>query len=502
MRCGLVGIFVLAALAVATALHAQPLGTYRWQLRPYCNVVSLAVVQEHGLYRLEGTDDQCGNGRDLASVTGLAFLNPDGTIGFGVTIVTAPGGVPVHVDADVTLATLGGSWRDSTGASGAFVFAPTGGNGGNPRPAAARVAIPTSVVLAGSPPDPNLSAPRMLWLETRSAFRAGLTENGAWSDANIGNFSAAFGRAARASGSSSFAAGSETLAFGEGSVALGMLTQAYGTGSTAIGVGSRADSNFSTAIGNNALASAMGAVSIGESTQANGQWSAAIGLRSGTAATASIAVGHESRAGGDYSFAGGDHALTGAAHAFAFGLSAQALGTGSIAIGSRPRTTAAATGSILLADRSTSNIFESNLPNEFGVRAAGGVYFYTRGDLSTGVALAPNGSSWAALSDANAKENFREVNGEDLLRKIAQIPVREWNYKAQDAAIRHMGPTAQDFRAAFGLGDFPLRINTIDADGVALGAVKALEARTRALSEENAALRDRLAALEQLLNRR
>ena len=82
------------------------------------------------------------------------------------------------------------------------------------------------------------------------------------------------------------------------------------------------------------------------------------------------------------------------------------------------------------------------------------------------------------------------------------MPVREWNYKAQDAAIRHMGPTAQDFRAAFGLGDFPLRINTIDADGVALAAIKALEARTRALSEENAALRDRLAALEQLLNRR
>src|SRR5512134_804569 len=110
MRRGLVGSFVLTALAVATALHAQPLGTYRWQLRPYCNVVSLAVVQEHGLYRLEGTDDQCGNGRDLASVTGLAFPNPDGTLGFGLTIVTTPGGTPVHVDTDIALATLGGSW--------------------------------------------------------------------------------------------------------------------------------------------------------------------------------------------------------------------------------------------------------------------------------------------------------------------------------------------------------------------------------------------------------
>ena len=62
---------------------------------------------------------------------------------------------------------------------------------------------------------------------------------------------------------------------------------------------------------------------------------------------------------------------------------------------------------------------------------------------------------------------------------VARARPGEWNYKAQNTAIRHMGPTAQDFRAAFGLGDFPLRINTIDADGVALAGVKALEARTR-----------------------
>ena len=145
----------------------------------------------------------------------------------------------------------------------------------------------------------------------------------------------------------------------------------------------------------------------------------------------------------------------------------------------------------------------SNAPNEVGVRAAGGVYLYTRADLGTGVALAANGSSWAALSDANAKENFRDVDGEDLLARLAAVPIREWNYKAQGATIRHLGPTAQDFRAAFGLGDFPLRINTIDADGVALAAVKALDARTRALTEqltrENDDLRARLARLELLL---
>ena len=146
-------------------------------------------------------------------------------------------------------------------------------------------------------------------------------------------------------------------------------------------------------------------------------------------------------------------------------------------------------------------------PNEFGARFEGGFYLYTKDDLSTGAALAANSGSWADLSDVNAKENFRDVSGEEVLRKLALIPIREWNYKAQDTAIRHMGPTAQDFRAAFGLGDFPLRINTIDADGVALAGVKALDHRTTALREamdelrrENADLRARLLRLEAALD--
>lgn len=86
------------------------------------------------------------------------------------------------------------------------------------------------------------------------------------------------------------------------------------------------------------------------------------------------------------------------------------------------------------------------------------------------------------------------------------MPVREWNYKAQDQAIRHIGPTAQDFHAAFGLGQDERRINTLDADGVALAALRALEARTRAdnerLTRENDELRERLVRLEQRIAER
>ena len=54
------------------------------------------------------------------------------------------------------------------------------------------------------------------------------------------------------------------------------------------------------------------------------------------------------------------------------------------------------------------------------------------------------------------------------------MPVRIWNYKSQSEAIQHIGPTSQDFYAAFGVGADSLRITTVDADGVALAAVKAL----------------------------
>lgn len=67
-------------------------------------------------------------------MNGLAFQNPDGTIGFGLSIVAPPGGAAVHVKATITLATLGGTWSDSNGNSGSLVFTPGAGAGGSPRP--------------------------------------------------------------------------------------------------------------------------------------------------------------------------------------------------------------------------------------------------------------------------------------------------------------------------------------------------------------------------------
>ena len=117
------------ALAIPAIVSAQPLGHLPLAAAAFCNVVSLTVTQVGAQYRVEGTDDQCGAGRDLASAIGMAFQNPDGTIGFGLTIVVAPGGAAVNIDAEIRLATLSGTWRDSAGATGAFAFRAGAGTG-------------------------------------------------------------------------------------------------------------------------------------------------------------------------------------------------------------------------------------------------------------------------------------------------------------------------------------------------------------------------------------
>jgi Chaperone of endosialidase len=143
-RLTMAGLVGTCGLAVAGGAAAQPIGTFSWQLQPFCNVVTVNVTQNGGVYTLDGFDNQCGAGQ-RAPLVGLATPNPDGTIGLGLNIVTVPGGLAVHVDARLTLATLGGSWSDSAGNSGTFVF--NGPGGGSPRPSPT---IPAFTIASGS----------------------------------------------------------------------------------------------------------------------------------------------------------------------------------------------------------------------------------------------------------------------------------------------------------------------------------------------------------------
>jgi hypothetical protein len=115
--------------------------------------------------------------------------------------------------------------------------------------------------------------------------------------------------------------------------------------------------------------------------------------------------------------------------------------------------------------------------------------------------VAAGGGSWSSISDRNRKNNFLTIEGEDLLDRLRLVPVTSWNYLTQDESIRHMGPMAQDFYAAFGLGESDLLINTVDIDGVNMAAAQALLTRTDELREEVASLREENAELRARLER-
>jgi len=107
------------------------------------------------------------------------------------------------------------------------------------------------------------------------------------------------------------------------------------------------------------------------------------------------------------------------------------------------------------------------------------------------------------MSDRHAKEAFENVDPRDVLERVVALPITSWNFKEDDDTIRHLGPMAQDFHAAFGLGMDERHISSVDADGVALAALQGLfevvqekSALIDELQSQNADLEKRLAALE------
>ncbi len=244
-------------------------------------------------------------------------------------------------------------------------------------------------------------------------------------------------------------------------VAGGYYNTADSTGAT-VGGGSNNEANSrhcTVAGGSSNIASGQYAT-IGGGNQciASGHRSVVSGGMQDTAsgAGATVAGGEENVAEGNYSFAAGYRA--------------KARGDGSFA----------------WADHSPYD-FESSTSKEFAVRCTGGARFVTgidgSGNPNAGVQVAAGGGSWSSISDKNLKENFVQVDRFEVLEKVASLPISTWNYKAQDESIRHIGPMAQDFHAAFGVGEDDRHITTIDANGVALAAIQQLHRTQQELKE-------------------
>lgn len=248
----------------------------------------------------------------------------------------------------------------------------------------------------------------------------------------------------------------------------------------------------------------------------------------------SVAMGLNSRASGNQAFAFGNNATAAQVSSIAMGENVTASGAASVALGYGAHTNARQ-GSFVFADRSVAydptnpgndGLIRAGVNHSANWRVSGGFRIYTSSNLSTGLTIQSGASVsnwgqsnaviststgamlttagvWQNVSDVNKKHLFEKVSGESVLQKIAQMDIQKWSYKAEANEIKHIGPTSQDFYAAFGLGSDKKSIGTVDADGVALAGIKALEQRTakqatelEKLKTENKILQKRLEALE------
>ena len=165
-------------------------------------------------------------------------------------------------------------------------------------------------------------------------------------------------------------------------------------------------------------------------------------------------------------------------------------------------------GTFVWAD-ATGAAFKSTGDNQFLIRAGGGVgigrdnpahplHIGTDATNGNGAYLTAVGI-WTNGSDRNSKHNFEPLDKTAILTKVLELPITKWQYKGEADAIRHIGPVAQDFYGAFGLGSSDKHIGTLDAEGVALAAIQGLHEIVQEKDAEIADLEARLGALEKLV---
>jgi trimeric autotransporter adhesin len=264
------------------------------------------------------------------------------------------------------------------------------------------------------------------------------------------------------------------------------------------GMNNYADSAGATISGgrDNIASGPFSTISGGDQNNAASTWTTVGGgiNNSADSAGATIGGGRDNIASGPSSTIAGGYLNT-ASGTYAIvpgGVNNAATGYCSFAAGRRAK--ALYEGSFVWGDNSDLDI-SATANNQFLARCRGGVYFYSNRELTTGSYLAAGGGSWNSISDSTKKRNIRLVDTREILSKVALLPIKQWSYKSQDAAIEHIGPMAQDFHSLFPLGDDPLTINTVDPDGIALAAIQELVKRVSALEKQNSELQAQVQTL-------
>lgn len=283
------------------------------------------------------------------------------------------------------------------------------------------------------------------WHPCRGSLRFGRAPVGpgatTWDDSNMDDFTFAGGNQVTASDYGAFAYGDQVTVSSTVGVGFGSGVTVSGTAGFSAGASNVCSGFACTAIGYTVRAGGQGSVALGYRTTANNDYAVALGYRASN-------NGH--------------------------------------------------TGTMVMGDESTTDSVRNQADNELRVRYNGGIRLRvsTAANGNTpgaggnvGCDLTVAVPSWTCASSRTVKENFLAVDGEDVLWRIRGVPVTTWNMKDADRRVRHLGPVAEDFWSAFGLGIGETTIGMGDIDGVNFAAAKALEARTATLQAEVAALR-------------
>lgn len=276
------------------------------------------------------------------------------------------------------------------------------------------------------------------WHPCRGSLRFGRvpTAQTNWDDANMDDFTFAGGNQVTASGYGAFAYGDQVNVSSTVGVGFGSAVTVSGTAGFSSGASNVCSGFACTAIGYTVRAGGQGSVALGYRTTANNDYAVALGYRASN----------------------NTH-----------------------------------TGTMVMGDESTTDSVRNQADNEFRIRYNGGIRLRvsTAANGNTpgaggnvGCDLTVAVPSWTCASSRTLKENYLAVDGEDVLARLRDMPVTTWSMIGADASVRHLGPVAEDFHRAFGLGIGETAIGLGDIDGVNIAAAKALEVRTRDLQDQ------------------
>ena len=279
---------------------------------------------------------------------------------------------------------------------------------------------------------------RFFWHPCRGSLRFGRvpTAQANWDDANMDDFTFAGGNQVTASGYGAFAFGDQVNVSSTVGVGFGSGVTVSGTAGFSSGASNVCSGFACTAIGYTVRAGGQGSVALGYRTTANNDYAVALGYRASN----------------------NTH-----------------------------------TGTMVMGDESTTDSVRNQADNEFRIRYNGGIRLRvsTAANGNTpgaggnvGCDLTVAVPSWTCASSRTLKENYLNVDGEYVLSRLRDMPITTWSMIGADPHVRHLGPVAEDFHRAFGLGLGPTAIGLGDIDGVNIAAAKALEVRTANLQTQ------------------